>query len=243
MPPYAPSDGGGPVSLALVYVGAYLVLVLLAVCLATGLLYMAELAEEYSRLTRRIITYAIRAVLLLHGVLLVADRQPLSCVLAGAAAHVAYTRLLPRFPYIELASVDFGVALAALLLSNVLWLRHFYFDTYASAEYVAGFMVITAWAVPFAFFVSVSSGEGMLPLGMPPPNVPHFAAAAMARDAAAVSRARGVGGVPGGTASDGEGGKRSRNLVVRAVGSALRWVRGGKATGLSGEHLRPGRAA
>ena len=132
------SDGGGVLSTLVVYLGArfyaqrararaqhcqaavqrtqppapppggYLFLLLLAICLATGLYYMAELVEEYSRLTKRVITYALRAVLALHLALLLFDRQPVSCVLVGAAAHGAYARLLPRFPFVQLGSVDFG---------------------------------------------------------------------------------------------------------------------------------------
>jgi hypothetical protein len=166
------SDGGGLLTTLIVYAGGYLFLLLLAVCLATGLCvpalcvsqlvcaltqalyaslfrsyYIAELVEEYSRLAKRVITNALRAVLALHLALLLLDHQPLSCVLVGAAAHGAYARLLPRFPFVQLGSVDFAVAVAALVLTHVLWLRHFWHDTYASAEYVAGFFVVMVWLV------------------------------------------------------------------------------------------------
>ena len=205
------SDGSGVVSTLVVYLGGYLFLLLLAICLATGLYYMAELVEEYSRLTKRVITYALRAVLALHLALLLFDRQPVSCVLVGAAAHGAYARLLPRFPYVQLGSVDFAVAVAGLVATHVLWLRHFWHDTYASAEYVAGFFVVCVWLVPFGFFISIAAGDTALPgLGS---GAPPYAAAAMARDAAA-SRSR--------AGEDDFGGrKRSRNLFGAVLGGAL----------------------
>ena len=200
--------------------GGYLFLLLLAICLATGLYYMAELVEEYSRLTKRVITYALRAVLALHLALLLFDRQPVSCVLVGAAAHGAYARLLPRFPFVQLGSVDFAVAVAGLVASHVLWLRHFWHDTYASAEYVAGFFVVCVWLVPFGFFISIAAGDTALPgLGG---GAPPYAAAAMARDAAASSRSSARAG------EDDFGGrkKRSRNLFGALLGSALQKAQG-----------------
>ena len=231
---YTMSDGGGVLSTLIVYLGGYLFLLLLAICLATGLYYMAELVEEYSRLTKRVITYALRAVLALHLALLLFDRQPVSCVLVGAAAHAAYTRLLPRFPYVQLGSVDFAVAVAGLVASHVLWLRHFWHDTYASAEYVAGFFVVCVWLVPFGFFISIAAGDTTLP-GLSG-GAPPYAAAAMARDAAA-NRSR--------AGEDDLGGrKRSRNLFGAALGSLVQkaqGVLGLKAAAASGrsrsEHL------
>jgi hypothetical protein len=226
-------DAGGLVSLVVVYLGGYLALVLLAVCLATGLYYIAELCEEYSRLTKRVLTHALRAVLALHAALLLFDRQPVACVLAGAAAHCCYARLLPRFPHFVLLSPEFGLAAAALLLTHALWLRHFYYDTYASAEYVAGFFVVLVWAVPFGFFISLAASDSTLPDRLPP-----FAAAAKSRDAAASRRAAGgaLGGPEGraGTerAEEGSDRKRSRNVVARVIGGALRWVQGKRGTAL-----------
>jgi hypothetical protein len=246
-------DAGGLLSLVLVYLGGYFALVLFAVCLATGLYYIAELVEEYSRTTKRVLKWALLTVLALHAALLVFDRQPASCVLAGAAAHVAYARLLPRFPHLALASPEFALAFIAFLASNALWLRHFYYDTYASAEYVAGFCSVCAWLVPFGFFISLAANDSVLPTGTPPP----YAAAALARDAAA-SRARNSGMASGGGGGSGGGGmgvgvafapaeerdagggrKRSRNIVAGAIGGVLRWVRGRRG----GLDERPGRSA
>jgi len=227
------TDGGGLVSTLIVYVGGYLSLLLAAVCLATGLYYVAELVEEYTRLAKRVITYALRAVLALHLVLLLFDRQPLSCVLVGAAAHGAYARLLPRFPFVQLASPDFALACAGLVGSHVLWLRHFWHDTYASAEYVAGFFVVVVWLVPFGFFISLAANDAVLPVGA---GAPPYAAAAFARDAAAHHRGAGGAGAASFREEDAGGRKRSRNLLAGLLGRALdaaQRVLGIKAAGRS----------
>ena len=51
----------GLLATALVYVSGYAVLVFLAVCLATGLYYLAELVEENTKLTKTIIKVVRRA--------------------------------------------------------------------------------------------------------------------------------------------------------------------------------------
>ena len=85
--------------------------------------------------TRRLIGHACRAELLLHALLL-ADRLPPAAICAGAAAHLAYLRLLQQFPYVRLSS---GVGLASLgLLAAAagLWIRHFMGTLYSGAVVV-----------------------------------------------------------------------------------------------------------
>ena len=77
----------------------YAMLLFLAVCLATGLYYLAELIEEHTRLTRRVLLYAIRAVLAVHVVLLVWDRLPLLCVIPVRAPSLDLPSRSPPFCY------------------------------------------------------------------------------------------------------------------------------------------------
>jgi hypothetical protein len=151
-----------------VYSGAYLFVLFFAVCLATGLYYLAELVEEYTRLTRKVISYAIKAVIGLHVLLYLVDSLPLISIAIGIAAHVVYYRLLKTFPYISLASPDFLGSLGLLILSHVAWIRFFYTDPrciYVSMEWIFGFMLVMVWIVPFAFFISLAANESVLPGG------------------------------------------------------------------------------
>ena len=57
---------------------------------ACGLYYMAELAEEYSRLTKKILTYCIQGVIGIHVLLLIFDRFPFFTTVYGIGLHVVY---------------------------------------------------------------------------------------------------------------------------------------------------------
>ncbi|KAL2651987.1 hypothetical protein R1flu_020115 [Riccia fluitans] len=154
-----------------VYVGFYLFLVFFAICLATGLYYIAEIVEEYTRLTKKVINYTIKVVIGLHLLLLVWDRLPILCVALGVGAHVFYYRMLKTFPYIALTSVDFIGSASLLVISNLVWFRFFLRDprcAYVSVEWMLGFMLIMLWIVPFAFFISMAANESVLPGGGAP---------------------------------------------------------------------------
>lgn len=71
---------------------------------ATGLYYLAELVEEYTKLAKRFITYTTQGVLILHFLVLVIDRLPVKCVAAGVAAHLCYLGQLQRYPFMQLWS-------------------------------------------------------------------------------------------------------------------------------------------
>lgn len=151
-----------------VYAGAYLFVLFFAVCLATGLYYLAELVEEYTRLTKKVISWSIKVVIALHVILLVFDRLPVISIGVGIGAHVVYYRLLKTFPYISLTAPDFLGSVGLLVLSHVVWIRFFYTDprcAYVSMEWLFGFMLVMVWIVPFAFFISLAANESVLPGG------------------------------------------------------------------------------
>ena len=75
----------------LVYTGGYLFLVFIAVCLATGLYYLAEIVEEYTRVTKKVLTWAIKISVGMNVALLVIDRLPFLCILISCGAQGAYT--------------------------------------------------------------------------------------------------------------------------------------------------------
>lgn len=134
------------VATVIVYSGGYIFLVFLSVCLgnfsaavlaqdslvylfdwcsrllaATGLYYLAELVEEYTKLAKKFITYTTQGVLVLHVLVLVIDRLPLKCVAAGVAAHLCYLGQLQRYPFMQLLSPvtagSIGACLCCTLLS------------------------------------------------------------------------------------------------------------------------------
>jgi hypothetical protein len=102
----------------LVYASGYLVLIFLAICMACGLYYMAELAEEYSRLTRKILYWSIIVVAAIHVLLLVFDGFPWVATFFGLAMHLVYFQFLKDFPYVNFSSPLFIGACGAYLSTS-----------------------------------------------------------------------------------------------------------------------------
>ncbi|KAI7839316.1 hypothetical protein COHA_007014 [Chlorella ohadii] len=150
-----------PVSLITVYLGFYLAIVFLSLSIACGLYYLAELCEEYVLTTKRLIGHVIRAELLLH-LLLFTDKLPPTALAVGIAAHLSYIRLLKPFPYIQLTAGGTLASIGLLVASTVLWLKH-YMSSYYTVEYIAAFLLLTTFLVPFAFFLGMSGDYTTLP--------------------------------------------------------------------------------
>lgn len=129
------------VATVIVYSGGYIFLVFLSVCLgncsgvvhirlsslsfglvlaATGLYYLAELVEEYTKLAKKFIAYTTQGVLILHFLVLVIDRLPLKCVAAGVAAHLCYLGQLQRYPFMQLWSPVTAGSIGASLCCKVM---------------------------------------------------------------------------------------------------------------------------
>lgn len=172
------------VSLILVYFGFYLFIVFLSLSIGTlyacilsrsttnhqvltshstacGLYYLAELIEEYIKTTKKVLTLSIQAELVLHLLLLI-DRLPLHCLAIGMASHIAYSRLLKKYPYMSLASGEGLLAGIAFVVNNVAWVRH-YHKSYFTLEYIVAFFLVTTWIVPFGFFLSMAGEQAVLP--------------------------------------------------------------------------------
>lgn len=148
----------------LVYISWAVLFLFAVVCLACGLYYLAELVEEYTTLTKRVLRVAIVAVLLAHVVGFVAEDLPLLCVGVGVVAHASYYwLLLQAFPFIQLLSAPFVASALLLVANHALWFRHFTLVYYPFAEIVAYFLLFV-WLVPFVFFISLSANEHALPM-------------------------------------------------------------------------------
>lgn len=181
----------------LVYVSGYMFLVFAAVCLACGLYYLVELAEEYTSFTRRLIRWVIYGQLAVHLALWSYERFPFLPCAVGALAHASYALLLASFPFINPLSAPFVASAFLLVVDNVMWFRFFQADVELFYSYrvapgpaVASFFLLVVWLVPLAFFISLSVNDAVLPSA-----------------AAAPSRGPAVG-------DDDTGGKKSRNLVA-----------------------------
>lgn len=205
-----------------VYTGGYLFLVFIAVCLATGLYYLAEMVEEYTRLTKKVLSWGIKISIALHVALLAVDRLPFLCIGVGIAAQLAYNTLLKRFPFTEVTSVEFLGSLAMLVANHFVWMRHFR-EAYHSMEYLLGFFLMVVWIVPFGFFISLAANESVLPSGGLAGS-----GGGLGGGAASGGGMGGMGGMGGrqpgsmpagafGTFGDGGGRKKRANVILQVL--------------------------
>lgn len=137
--------------------------------IAAGLYYLAELVEEYTVMTGKVIRYLIVITTAVYICILLFENFPLLIIVAGLTTNVAYFFVLKTFPFFDLGSPAFIGAVVLLIVDHYLAFSHFSDIWYPFAEVLAYFTVCL-WLVPFAFFVSLSACENTLPLTA---NVPH----------------------------------------------------------------------
>ncbi|XP_046368302.1 protein TEX261-like [Haliotis rufescens] len=130
--------------------------------IAAGLYYLAELVEEYTVTTARIIRVLIALTTVVYICIFFFEEFPLSVIVCGLGANLSYFFLLQSFPYFEMSSVPLISGIGLMLLNHYLSFSHFSEVWYPFSEVLA-FFTICLWLVPFAFFVSLSANENVLP--------------------------------------------------------------------------------
>uniref|UniRef100_A0ABI0NZF3 Protein TEX261 n=2 Tax=Bos TaxID=9903 RepID=A0ABI0NZF3_BOVIN len=134
---------------------------------AAGLYYLAELIEEYTVATSRIIKYMIWfSTAVLIG-LYVFERFPTYMIGVGLFTNLVYFGLLQTFPFIMLTSPNFILSCGLVVVNHYLAFQFFAEEYYPFSEVLAYF-TFCLWIIPFAFFVSLSAGENVLPSTMQP---------------------------------------------------------------------------
>ncbi|XP_077638798.1 protein TEX261 [Lonchura striata] len=134
--------------------------------IAAGLYYLAELIEEYTVTTRRVIKALIWFSSVVHVGLLLFERFPALLVASGLLTNLVYAGLLPAFPGVP-ASPAALLACLLVVLNHYLAFQYFSEEFYLFSEVLAYF-TFCLWLIPFAFFVSLSAGENVLPCTVQP---------------------------------------------------------------------------
>lgn len=202
----------------LVYLSGYLFLLFAAVCLACGLYYLVELAEEYTVFTKKLIRMTILAQFPLHFLLWTYEHFPLLQCAIGFASHLVYLQLLRSFPFIEPSSPPFVVACVMFAVSNYSWFRYFHADAELFYRYrvapvpaMASFFLLVVWLVPCGFFCSLTVNDSVLPSA----SGPLHSAGALGHE----------------RSDEREKKKRSRNIAIAAFDSVVLPIR--KAMGMT----------
>ncbi|KAM7435252.1 hypothetical protein ABFA07_014797 [Porites harrisoni] len=136
--------------------------IFLTLALAAALFYLAELVEEYTVITAKVIKCTIAATTVVYLGLLVLESFPFSIIIAGILTNGLYFLLLKDFPFIQLTSPVFIGSVAMVFVNHYLAFDFFSSVWYPFAEILAYF-TICLWILPFAFFVSLSASENVLP--------------------------------------------------------------------------------
>ncbi|XP_013791603.1 protein TEX261-like [Limulus polyphemus] len=137
-----------------------LCLIILAV--AAGLYYLAELVEEFTTLTGKIIKALILMTLCIYGCLFLFEDLPLSLIIWGVASQVAHLFMLRTFPFFVLTSAPLVITVVLVFYNHYLAFNYFG-SVYHPFSEVLAYFTLCLWIVPFAFFISLSANENILP--------------------------------------------------------------------------------
>ncbi|XP_068045250.1 protein TEX261 [Anomalospiza imberbis] len=135
--------------------------------IAAGLYYLAELIEEYTVATRRIIKSMIWFSSAVHLGLFLFEHFPALLVATGLFSNLVYLGLLQSFPCLVLSSSNFLLSCVLVVVNHYLAFQYFAEEFYLFSEVLAYF-TFCLWLIPFAFFVSLSAGENVLPSTVQP---------------------------------------------------------------------------
>lgn len=147
----------------LIGAAGYLFAVFTALAYACGLFYLAELAEDYPTITKECLRWGIIVVTFLHLLCFIFEEFPYHCLLLGIAFHVCSYQLLHTFPDCALLSPQAISSFVLLIVSNLAWCYFFIYSYFMISEILA-FYFLMVWLIPVAFFISLSFGDGVLPM-------------------------------------------------------------------------------
>ncbi|PHH70479.1 hypothetical protein CDD80_5994 [Ophiocordyceps camponoti-rufipedis] len=159
------------------YAGTIVGFCFLTLAIASGLYYLSELVEEHTVIAKRLLTRLIYSIVGLQIVLWLVDGFPFWATVLGIFAHVVYLANLRRFPFVQVTSPVFALAVVLVFLDHWVWFRHFshgqtrahqrssYYDDVDAPTFtmIASYFGLCVWLVPFALFVSLSAADNVLP--------------------------------------------------------------------------------
>lgn len=138
--------------------------------IASGLFYLAELVEEYTVFSAKIIRYLLWATTSVLIGLLAFENMPWMLIGSCLTANCTYFLVMKTFPFIQLSSPVFIASLVLLLVNHYLAFSYFASVWHPFSE-VLGFFTICIWLVPFGLFVSLSANENTLPTSVEQKNM------------------------------------------------------------------------
>lgn len=130
--------------------------------LAAALYYLAELVEEFTSLTGKVIRVTIWVTTVLYVLLTLFETLPTTVLALGFVSQLLHLSLLSHFPFFYLTSPPFIAAVGVFFAQHYFAFSHFNTHYYTPSEILAYFS-LCVWLVPFGFFISLSANENILP--------------------------------------------------------------------------------
>ncbi|KAL5969660.1 hypothetical protein TSMEX_002594 [Taenia solium] len=131
-------------------------------CVSIGLFYLAELVEEHTVTTGKIIRLTLYSVITLQLTFPFLDGLSIILVAIGIVAHVSYFQLLGTYPAFNFTSFNF-------ILNCILFIVHHIVAFTSESLYTRGALFVLTyftffvWLVPFMFLLSLSANDDTLP--------------------------------------------------------------------------------
>ncbi|CAK8687130.1 unnamed protein product [Clavelina lepadiformis] len=135
--------------------------------IAAALYYLAEIIEEYTVMTRKIVRVMLISSVVVYFGLWIFEGFPFTLVGIGLFTNVVEFGLLRTFPFIELTSPNF-ILTVVLVFVNHYFAFQYFSDVYHSFTEVLSYFTLCLWLIPFTFFISLSASDNVLPSTMQP---------------------------------------------------------------------------
>ncbi|XP_074605487.1 protein TEX261 [Brevipalpus obovatus] len=137
-------------------------ILLIILSLAAGLYYLTELVEEYTVIASKVIRGLIFICIFIQLALCLFEGFPLTITSFGLLAQIMHLLILKTFPYFSFTSFPFVSAVVLLVVNHYLAFSYFSKHYYTLSE-VLGYFTTCVWMVPFAYFISLSANDYVLP--------------------------------------------------------------------------------
>ncbi|KAI8490292.1 hypothetical protein Bbelb_320300 [Branchiostoma belcheri] len=144
------------------FVSMAIQMVFITLAIAAGLYYLAELVEEYTVLTAKVIKIMIICTTAVFIGLWLFEGMPFMMIGCGLVTNGVFVMLLGTFPFFSFSSPSFILGVVLVVVNHYLAFNYFATEWHPFSE-VLGYFTVCLWLVPFAFFVSLSASELTLP--------------------------------------------------------------------------------
>ncbi|XP_078492130.1 protein TEX261-like [Ciona intestinalis] len=143
--------------------------------IAAALYYLAEIIEEYTVMTRKVVKNMLMVSCVVYVGLWLFESFPFTIIAVGLFTNLVEFSLLRSFPFIELTSPNFIGTVLLVFVNHYLAFKYFN-EVYHTFAEVLSYFTLCLWLIPFTFFISLSAGDNVLPSTVQPlltPNPDH----------------------------------------------------------------------